>query len=174
MTTDTKELKYEPSDMALMLEIKESTLRKYSLLLEKEGYTFHKGSVGRRWYSDSDLMVLRRFMELKNGDMSLETACHAVVAWAKGRNIAPSVMENANDLRDSERYLLDKLEKQNELIQELFARLDRQEEFFKQRDEWLIEKLKEQNEKPKLQLESETNSEQKPKPTFLSKLFGHR
>ncbi|ASF41591.1 hypothetical protein CEH05_20605 (plasmid) [Halobacillus halophilus] len=75
------------------------------------------------------LMVLRRFMELKkkkNGDMSLETACHAVpVAWAKGRNIAPSVMENANDLRDSpERYLLDKLEKQNELIQELFARLD--------------------------------------------------
>ncbi|RWZ49774.1 hypothetical protein EQV77_17970 [Halobacillus fulvus] len=181
MTNDTTKLKYEPADMALMLDIKESTLRKYSLLLEKEGYTFHKGAVGRRWYSDNDKMVLHRFIDLKNGDMSLERSAHAVVRWANDRGITEVVTENEDNERDIERYigeLKEVVEKQTETIQELSKRLDQQQEFIekqlRQRDEWIVERLDESMNKKEIQAPEEDLPTQEPeqnKKSWWSKLF---
>ena len=64
---------HAPEDIATVLNIKPSTLRKYSLLLEQSGYTFQKNAQGHRWYTDTDLMALRKFITLKDSSgMNLE------------------------------------------------------------------------------------------------------
>ncbi|MCA1024446.1 helix-turn-helix domain-containing protein [Halobacillus litoralis] len=166
MTTDTDELKYEPVDMAGLLEIKESTLRKYCLLLEKEGYVFEKGSLGRRWFHDNDLLVLRRFMILKNGDMSLESAAHAIVSWARQRHITPTVIKNESEDRDMERYFSDYIDQQNDLIQKLLQRLDRQEKYFEERDRWILEQMDTRFEKSRLELDGLKDEEKKQETNF--------
>lgn len=72
---------YGSGDVADVLQIQESTLRKYCLLLEKAGYEFLKNEVGHRAFFDDDVIVLRKMIALKNdADMTLEEATKSVVA----------------------------------------------------------------------------------------------
>lgn len=57
---------YSPSEIAELIDIKESTLRKYCLLLEKSGISFQRNNRGQRWYNDNDVIMLRKFMTLRN------------------------------------------------------------------------------------------------------------
>ena len=139
MTSDIHQLIYEPSDMAGLLKIKESTLRKYCLLLEKEGYQFHKGESGRRWYSDHDLVILRRLITLKNGDMSLESASQSVVAWSVSQDKTALVIKEE---RDDLRSLMQQIKEQQKMIQTLTERLDQHQRYLQQRDEWILEEIK--------------------------------
>ena len=41
---------YSPGDLAKLLQVKEATVRKYSLLLEGVGYKFKRNASGQRWY----------------------------------------------------------------------------------------------------------------------------
>lgn len=65
MTGDTneKQILMSPSDVCTLLGIKESTLRKYALILKDAGYQFHVNDKGQRGYFEKDVMVLKRFME---------------------------------------------------------------------------------------------------------------
>ena len=51
MTEEMKQIQavYGSSDIADVLHIQESTLRKYCLLLEKSGYEFLKNEQGHHW-----------------------------------------------------------------------------------------------------------------------------
>lgn len=96
MTEETKQIQavYGSNDIADVLQIQESTLRKYCLLLEKSGYEFLKNEQGHRAFFDHDIIVLRKMIRLKNGaDMTLEEAVKSVVAWKNGRDIAVSDTE---------------------------------------------------------------------------------
>ncbi|EOP20093.1 hypothetical protein IIS_06029 [Bacillus cereus VD131] len=81
---------YSPSEVAEQLGIQSSTLRKYADVLEKEGYTFIKNERGHRKYSESDVMVLRKVINLKNDtDTTLENAAKQIVSWHQGMEVLP-------------------------------------------------------------------------------------
>ncbi|WP_242228720.1 DUF3967 domain-containing protein [Bacillus cereus group sp. BfR-BA-01323] len=140
---------YTPSDVAQQLMIKPSTLRKYADLLEIEGYSFEKNERGHRKYRDSDVMVFRKLIDIKNDtDMTLENATKQVVAWYQGVEVLPLERHeieryedadfNATPLQAMIKEQSKIIEKQNELLQELTTRLAEQDQRALQRENDLL------------------------------------
>ncbi|PES79342.1 DNA-binding protein [Bacillus cereus] len=140
---------YSPSDVAEQLGIQSSTLRKYADVLEKEGYTFIKNERGHRKYRESDVMVLRKVIYLKNDtDMTLENATKQIVSWHQGVEVLPLERHeaeryeepdfNATPLQTMIQEQKVVIEKQNELLQELTKRLTAQDQRFAQRESELL------------------------------------
>jgi DNA-binding transcriptional MerR regulator len=178
MTHDMNEsqILMNPSDVCTLLGIKESTLRKYALILKDAGYEFHVNDKGQRGYFEKDVIVLKRFLEIKqNRDMTLEQAAEAVMAWVQQSNVAVSVIDRN---RETERYnddikaLKEMVAQQNELLKELMMRLDQQqkyiEESLKKRDELLMQSLKESMETRKMI----AAAKEEKKKGFWLRLFG--
>ncbi|PGU93681.1 DUF3967 domain-containing protein [Bacillus thuringiensis] len=144
---------YSPSEVAEQLGIQSSTLRKYADVLEKEGYTFIKNERGHRKYSESDVMVLRKVINLKNDtDTTLENAAKQIVSWHQGIEVLPLERYeveryeepdfNATPLQTMIQEQKDVIEKQNELFQELTKRLAEQDQRFAQRESELLSAIK--------------------------------
>ncbi|OTY65077.1 DUF3967 domain-containing protein [Bacillus thuringiensis] len=140
---------YSPGDVAEQLGIQSSTLRKYADVLEKEGYTFIKNERGHRKYRESDVMVFRKVINLKNDtDMTLENATKQIVSWNQGVEVLPLERHeieryeepdfNATTLQKMLQDQHEFIEKQNELLQELNKRLVEQDQRFAQRESELL------------------------------------
>ena len=140
---------YSPSDVAEQLAIQSSTLRKYADVLEKEGYTFIKNERGHRKYRESDVMVFRKVINLKNDtDMTLENATKQIVSWHQGVEVLPLDRHeveryeepdfNATTLQRMIQDQKEVIEKQNELLQELTKRLTEQDQRFIQKESELL------------------------------------
>lgn len=140
---------YSPGDVAEQLNIQSSTLRKYADVLEKEGYTFIKNERGHRKYRESDVMVFRKIINLKNDtDMTLENATKQIVSWYQGVEVLPLERHeveryeepdfNATTLQTMLQDQNEVIEKQNELLQELSKRLIEQDQRFAQRESELL------------------------------------
>lgn len=140
---------YSPGDVAEQLGIQSSTLRKYADVLEKEGYTFIKNERGHRKYRESDVMVFRKVINLKNDtDMTLENATKQIVSWNQGVEVLPLERNeikrykepdfNATTLQTMLQDQNEVIEKQNELLQELNKRLVEQDQRFAQRESELL------------------------------------
>ncbi|EEL67718.1 hypothetical protein bcere0026_53700 [Bacillus mycoides] len=135
--------------MAEQLGIQSSTLRKYADVLEKEGYTFIKNEREHRKYRESDVMVFRKVINLKNDtDMTLENATKQIVSWHQGVEVLPLERHeieryeepdfNATTLQTMLQDQNEVIEKQNELLQELNKRLVEQDQRFAQRESELL------------------------------------
>ena len=140
---------YNPSDVVEQLGIQSSTLRKYADVLEKEGYTFIKNERGHRKYRESDVMVFRKVINLKNDtDMTLENATKQIVSWHQGVEVLPLDRHeveryeepdfNATTLQMMIQDQKEVIEKQNELLQELTKRLTEQDQRFIQKESELL------------------------------------
>jgi DNA-binding transcriptional MerR regulator len=140
---------YSPGEVAEQLGIQSSTLRKYADVLEKEGYTFIKNERGHRKYRESDVMVFRKVINLKNDtDMTLENATKQIVSWHQGVEVLPLERHeieryeepdfNATTLQMMLQDQNEVIEKQNELLQELNRRLVEQDQRFAQRESELL------------------------------------
>ncbi|MBE5109143.1 DUF3967 domain-containing protein [Bacillus thuringiensis] len=140
---------YSPGEVAEQLNIQSSTLRKYADVLEKEGYTFIKNERGHRKYRESDVMVFRKVINLKNDtDMTLENATKQIVSWHQGVEVLPLERHeveryeeqdfNATTLQTRLQDQNEVIEKQNELLQELNKRLIEQDQRFAQRESELL------------------------------------
>ncbi|PHB17618.1 DNA-binding protein [Bacillus pseudomycoides] len=140
---------YSPSYVAEQLAIQSSTLRKYADVLEKEGYTFIKNERGHRKYRESDVMVFRKVINLKNDtDMTLENATKQIVSWHQGVEVLPLDRHeveryeerdfNATTLQMMIQDQKEVIEKQNVLLQELTKRLTEQDQRFIQRESELL------------------------------------
>ena len=140
---------YSPGEVAEQLGIQSSTLRKYADVLEKEGYTFIKNERGHRKYRESDVMVFRKVINLKNDtDMTLENATKQIVSWHQGVEVLPLERHeieryeepdfNATTLQTMLQDQNEVIEKQNELLQELNKRLVEQDQRFAQRESELL------------------------------------
>ncbi|EPF02393.1 MULTISPECIES: DUF3967 domain-containing protein [Bacillus] len=140
---------YSPGDVAEQLNIQSSTLRKYADVLEKEGYTFIKNERGHRKYRESDVMVFRKVINLKNDtDMTLENATKQIVSWHQGVEVLPLERHeveryeepdfNATTLQTMLQDQNEVIEKQNELLQELSKRFIEQDQRFAQRESELL------------------------------------
>ncbi|NWK72571.1 DUF3967 domain-containing protein [Bacillus paramycoides] len=140
---------YSPGDVAEQLDIQSSTLRKYADVLEKEGYTFIKNERGHRKYRESDVMVFRKVINLKNEtEMTLENATKQIVSWHQGVEVLPLDRHeveryeepnfNATPLQAMIQEQKEIIEKQNYLLQKLTKRLDEQDQRFTQRESELL------------------------------------
>lgn len=168
-----------PSDVSSLLQIKESTLRKYSLLLENVGYSFQRNNQNQRWYTDTDIVVLKKLMSLKNStDMNLKECAEAVLLWNNGQVITQPLTVPSND---TERHdndlneLKDLVNKQNELIKELISRVDQQQKYIDQRleerDRTFMESLRESQEIKQQLLQVAAAHEEEKKKGFFARLF---
>ncbi|AKR13342.1 DUF3967 domain-containing protein [Bacillus thuringiensis] len=140
---------YSPGDVVEQLGIQSSTLRKYADVLEKEGYTFIKNERGHRKYRESDVMVFRKVINLKNDtDMTLENATKQIVSWNQGVEVLPLERHeieryeepdfNATTLQTMLQDQKEVIEKQNELLKKLNKRLVEQDKRFAQRESELL------------------------------------
>ncbi|PHA19633.1 hypothetical protein COI69_28870 [Bacillus cereus] len=74
------EIVYTSNEVYSRLGVSSSTLRKYSDVLEREGYEVRKNSRGRREYSEFDVVLLEHLVELSKEDgMTLEKAAKLIV-----------------------------------------------------------------------------------------------
>lgn len=149
MSEGTKNIQavYSSSDIADILKVKESTLRKYCLLLEKSGYDFLKNEHGHRAFFDHDVIVLRKMISLKSGaDITLEEAVKSVIAWKNGNDITVNDTEEKryNDLVEEFKMLQ---EQQINFNKELIQQIRNQQEYIEyrleQRDRLLIQTIRE-------------------------------
>jgi DNA-binding transcriptional MerR regulator len=167
---------YSPKDIADLLNIKESTLRKYSLMLEEVGYTFHKNDRNQRWYEDKDVIAFKKVIALKNsGDMNLKKAIEAVYMWSNGQSIS---LPSTDTKTDVSRYKedIDELKsmvtEQGRQIAELKEIITQQNKYInerlEERDRTLMQSLREVQETKRL-IAAEREEEEKK--TFWQRLF---
>lgn len=170
---------YSPADIATQLKIKESTLRKYSLLLEEAGMKFQRNSQNQRWYSDNDVIALRKLVTLKNnGDMTLKECADAVFLWWKGNDIPqPSpATHSVPERHDSDiAELKNMVYKQNELIEALTIQMGKQQDYIKEslerRDRELLQAIRE-TQQLKLEAAAAQEQQEEKKKTFWQRLTG--
>ncbi|HDR7624957.1 DNA-binding transcriptional MerR regulator [Bacillus sp. RC242] len=75
----TDEIVYSASEVYKRLGISDSTLRKYMEVLLREGFAVKKDNRGRRQYTDHDVMVIEKLIELSKHDgMTLEKAAKMI------------------------------------------------------------------------------------------------
>ncbi|KAB2372770.1 MULTISPECIES: DUF3967 domain-containing protein [Bacillus] len=73
------EVIYTSSEVYSRLGVSGSTLRKYSDVLEREGYDVRKNSRGRREYTEFDIVLIEQLVELSKQDgMTLEKAAKMI------------------------------------------------------------------------------------------------
>lgn len=187
MSSDTNDHKvfYNSSDMAAMVDVQESTVRKYCNMLEKAGYTFIRNDFNHRVFRNEDVMAFRRLIEIKkHPDMSLIQACNAVVSWVKekeqGMDVASGDMHDTGEINGEDRYeelvreFSEFKEQQEQFNKELIDQLKKQHQYIEdsisKRDRTLMEALRETQETKKLIATSQEEEEQNKK-GFFARLF---
>nr|WP_277717631.1 hypothetical protein [Priestia flexa]WEZ10416.1 hypothetical protein P5663_21065 [Priestia flexa] len=71
---------YWAKDIAELLDISTSNLRRWSIDLENEGYSFYRDEHHRRAYLEKDIMPLKKLKEFLANNMSKNDAIKAVVS----------------------------------------------------------------------------------------------
>jgi hypothetical protein len=170
---------YTTSEIAVMLDMGVTTVRKYAQYLEKVGYEFFKTKNNARLFVDSDIMALRYLKELRGkSSISVEQATNIVIEkFSKEANReiqqeSPPILQPANKQYDE---LKGMMENQNALIKELVTRLDKQQEHINnrlnERDKHLMQVMNERLETQRLTAASIEEANAKGKSTFFSRLF---
>jgi DNA-binding transcriptional MerR regulator len=165
---------FTTKEVSVTLDIGDSTLRKWCLALEKNGYQFIRNDQNKRLYTDRDLVALRHFQVLvQQNNFPMENASLVVASRFQGEASESGtgivLQENEEIKRSSERYeaLETKINEQQELIKALIQRLDERDN---RRDQLLMQHIKEIQETKQLLLASK--EEEKEEKGFFSRLFG--
>jgi DNA-binding transcriptional MerR regulator len=161
---------YSPKEITIILEIGDSTLRKWCIALEEEEYFFSRTDNNKRVFTDNDLIVLKHFRNLvKVQNMNMQNAATIVASKYKTAQSTPSPEENnENDERsfgDAYGKVIEEIEQLKDLNRQLLTRLDEQQKYIEERldkrDSLIMESIRESQETKKLLLES---AEQQKKP----------
>jgi DNA-binding transcriptional MerR regulator len=158
------EIVYTANEVYNRLGVSGSTLRKYSDILEREGYDAKKNSRGRREYTEFDVLLIEKLVELSKQDgMTLERAAKMIAKQfgidnkkeeTQGTDAIPyhmqyqfqqqysAMIEEINkvqqaNLLEMEKRLGDRINQRNKLI----------EEDIKERNKLIIEDMKDRKER---------------------------
>jgi hypothetical protein len=182
MTSDIGESRaiLSPSDVCMLLRIKESTLRKYALLLQEAGYHFDSNEKGQRAYYERDVISLKKLLEIKKSpDMTLEQSANAVVTWFNQSNMSLSAIPNDryNKHYDSDmKELKEIVNQQNIMILEIMKKMDQQQKYIdermEERDRKLMESIRQSQEERKALLQIAAAAQEEKKKGFLARIFG--
>lgn len=126
-------------DMAKRLDLKESAFKKYTILIERQGYLVNRNQQGHRLFTTEDIEIFEKFIELARFDgLTLENAAKMVVdglPTEKRKNSNHDVIAAENEghnvmtlittlLSEQEKQLTQKFDLQK---QEMKEQLDRME-----------------------------------------------
>lgn len=140
LKSDTKT--YSSKDVAKRLSIEPVTVRKYSQMLEEQGYSFKKDEKRWRHYSDNDIKFLEYLCNMKAMGKSLEESVkHVASLYQSSLSIS-----QADISLQSEDILLEFIRSQHEFNKKILERLEAQEKRQTERDENLIKALRESQE----------------------------
>ncbi|MEB6551126.1 DNA-binding protein [Heyndrickxia sporothermodurans] len=101
----TNQFGYFAKDVAAELEITTSTLRRWSIELEKAGYIFERNKKEQRIYYERDFKAFRELKKLLTNSVAFVDAIKAVVSMDledKNASITPSVHKEELRLSKSE------------------------------------------------------------------------
>ncbi|MGR5897546.1 DUF3967 domain-containing protein [Bacillus cereus] len=187
----TDEIVYSASEVYKRLGISDSTLRKYMEVLQREGFAVKKDNRGRRQYTDSDIMVIEKLIELSKHDgMTLEKAAKMIAQQIEKVNpdliqeedpemdLVPfhikqqlqtqySVMaqEMNQSMLAMEKRLSEQAKQSNEEIKaSVEAHNERMEKRLEARDETLMKTLREMQETKRLLRDEVAAAKEKKKP----------
>jgi len=182
---------YSPSDLSELVDIKESTLRKYSLLLEGSGYIFDRNEQKQRWYSDKDVTAFQKFITLKqNPEMTLKASADAIYLWSIGAENAEiasgthNVKERYNndmtqDIHEELVNLRELIGMQHDQIKSLHEHLENEKYYQEKRDQVLLDTISQLRLDMQLQRDRQKAMEEQimlqatedEKPTLWNRLF---
>jgi DNA-binding transcriptional MerR regulator len=173
------------SEVANLLDIKTSTVRKYVLILEAKGYIFLKNEKGHRLYTKSDVTYMREFKHIVDKGITLDEAAKLVAERfikedserSKTTHSVFDKKEHSNDMSPLEgkiNEILELLAQQERFNRELLQRLEDQQKYIDEslniRDQRLLHSMKETlEERQRISIVEER--EEKSKGIF-AKLFG--
>lgn len=110
---------YMAHEVADILGVSTSALRKWSPSLERAGYRFIRDEHGRRIYQERDLAALRRMRELLQSGMGMENAAKSVWGLYRTEFESSSVALSVHQEKDENAK-----REQDERLQKLEARMD--------------------------------------------------
>jgi len=118
---------YQTKDVCRLLEVADSTLRKWCIELEGNGYNFYKGIKDSRAFTDQDIKALLRFKDLiKVKKRTKEQAAKIVVnefrRKEENEGTTPAPMDTdqlPETIQTFMKEVLDRLEKQEKSIEVL-------------------------------------------------------
>ena len=153
-------------ETATLVGLKETTVRKYSQLLEKHGYVIHKNEFGHRGYVDRDVLVLKKIKSTsKSTDMSLEEVIKLVVSTFVSVDMQDTDIQKVDVSHYISKEDFDQYKQEQEQFQKaLLSKLDQQATFLQEqqkyitdslekRDRALMESLKESQDARQLKIE---------------------
>jgi DNA-binding transcriptional MerR regulator len=140
MRNDTQT--YSSKDVAKRLTIQPVTVRKYSQMLEEQGYSFTKDDKGWRRYSEEDIGFLKYLGDMKAMGKSLDESIKHIATLYRG-NL--SISQPAIPLHENN-PLVEFIKSQNEFNQKILERLEANEIRQIERDKNLLIALRETQE----------------------------
>lgn len=155
---------YSPNEVAQQLKIKPATLRKYSIMLENNGYTINRNSQNHRYYTDKDVMTLKRVITSKSSDVTLEEAINNVIS-VHDHNTYTNDMHN--EITPYNTVMNDDIKQLKEMVQAQSEQIDLQMIYIKE----LTERIDQQQKYITGQQEQLQLDHKEKKKGFFSKLF---
>jgi DNA-binding transcriptional MerR regulator len=163
---------YTTKEIATLLDMAISTVRKYAQHLEKSGYIFNKTASKARIFSENDIMVFRYLKDLRDKtNITVEQATSIVIErFGKDEAASTAALDNPpTDIPYETQYneMEMKLNKQAEQIKALSARLDKAEKQSDRRYKLLLDNMKKLLHPLKALLQ-----ENKKRTSWISRIFG--
>ncbi|HDR7612631.1 TPA: DUF3967 domain-containing protein [Bacillus mycoides] len=155
----TDEIVYSASEVYKRLGISDSTLRKYMEVLQREGFAVKKDKCGRREYSEGDIIVIERLIELSKHDgMTLEKAAKMIAQQIEKVN-PDLIKEEPEDKSLIPFHIQQQLQQQysvmaQEMHQGMLAMEERLSEQAKQSNEEIKASIESHNERVEKRLEA--------------------
>lgn len=144
----TNEIVYSASEVYKRLGISDSTLRKYMEVLQREGFAVKKDNRGRRQYTEHDVMVIDKLIELSKHDgMTLEKAAKMIAQQIEKVN--PDLIKE-----ESEETSLIPFHIQEQLQQQYSVMAQELNQGMLEMEKRLSEQAKQSNEEIKASIES--------------------
>lgn len=136
---------YSSKEVAQRLSVQPVTIRKYAQLLEEKGFSFSKDEKGWREYSEENIRFLEYLCNMKSMGKSLEESAERVATLYR-MNL--SIAQPAIPLQE-ENMLVEFMKAQHEFNQKLMEQLNKIEQRQNERDQNLIQALRESQETKK-------------------------
>jgi len=147
-------------DVAKAVGLSPSTIKKYYLMVEACGYRFARNNQGKLVFSDQDINMFRKIIQLKNGpNMSVQKAVEKVVSsitsiTVYNKDSGSSKSYNIDSLSDDINEIKEFIKIQSEVNKALLDELKETKEYIsnkiEERDKALMLSLKETMEVKKL------------------------
>jgi DNA-binding transcriptional MerR regulator len=142
-----KERTYSSGEVAKQIRVESVTVRKYAQILEEKGYEFEKDHKGWRRFKEADLNAMKHLATLRHSGMQVEEATETIAGLYR-QNLSISVSDTT--LQQEEMELQSFMEAQQAFNQKLLERLEFQEKRQAERDQQLMQVLRESQETRKM------------------------